>query len=69
MTWIEGISLACGALDPSITEDSSEFCSDLNSQDLNLTDSSTGRTLPRPQLADWSTFNDFLKMFSMIFIA
>ena len=50
LTWISGISNACGALDLSITEDDSEFCSDLKNHHLN--NSSTGRQLPRAELAD-----------------
>ena len=52
LTWISGISNACGALDLSITEEDSEFCSDLKNHHLNLHNSSTGRQLPRADLAD-----------------
>ena len=52
LTWISGISKACGALDLSITEEDSEFCSDLKNHHLNSSSSSTGRQLPRAELAD-----------------
>ena len=52
LTWISGISNACGALDLSITENDEEFCADLRNHHLNLTNSSTGRQLPRAELAD-----------------
>ena len=44
LTWISGISNACGALDLSITDEDSDFCSDLKN--------SSGRQWPRTELAD-----------------